>query len=257
MTDSAGTFFFMPHCWRPVTLFIVLLLVLLPSFGKIRLPSFVSDQMVLQRGTELDIWGWATKGEKVTHRFRGVYYYTEAGSDGKWKLTMPQQHYVGPYVMEINGLVIRDILIGDVWLCSGQSNMETPIQRLVERFPEIAVSNNHMIRYFKVPTQNSVLETLIDSDSVYINGHFVGATSYRYPPRVYDVSAGILHKGDNTVTIRLRKDGLDGGFTSDKMYRLQVDDSRRIFIAARRNPVDANLINKEGLLATTFRTDNW
>ncbi|ULT25179.1 hypothetical protein KUH03_41200 [Sphingobacterium sp. E70] len=60
--------------------------------------------------------------------------------------------------MEINELVIRDILIGDVWLCSGQSNMETPIQRLVERFPEINVSNNHMIRYFKVPTQNSALE---------------------------------------------------------------------------------------------------
>lgn len=58
----------------------------------------------------------------------------------------------------MNELVIRDVLVGDVWLCSGQSNQETPIERLTEMFPEINVSNNHMIRHYKVPTQNSVEE---------------------------------------------------------------------------------------------------
>lgn len=367
MIDQTGALFFASNYLRYVLLTVVLSLALQPSFGKIRLPALVGDKMILQRDIELNIWGWAAKGEKVTIRFRDVYYYTEAGSDGRWKLTIPPQHYGGPYIMEINELVIRDVLIGDVWLCSGQSNMETPIQRLVERFPEINVSNNHMIRYFKVPMQNSAFDvkdaipsdarwhsaiasdvmnwtalayfyaqeayqhtgvpvgmlvsslggstieswidqqhlidfpdllidrtavdslktvekdrgaelwtkenfndtnwsivqvpeywakpsisnrgvvyyrkhfvlpaakngryaklylgTLIDSDSVYVNGHFVGTTAYRYPPRIYDVPAGILHEGNNTITIRLRTAGVDGGFTPDKPYKLQVDDT--------------------------------
>ncbi|WP_449398512.1 hypothetical protein [Chryseobacterium wanjuense] len=61
----------------------------------------------------------------------------------------------GTFVMEINEITIRDILVGDVWLASGQSNMETPIARLTDRFPEINVSDFNKIRYFKVPTQNT------------------------------------------------------------------------------------------------------
>ena len=56
--------------------------------------------------------------------------------------------------MEVNEKVIRDVLVGDVYLCGGQSNQETPIERLVEKFPEIPVSNNHMIRHYKVPSQD-------------------------------------------------------------------------------------------------------
>ncbi|ULT25180.1 sialate O-acetylesterase [Sphingobacterium sp. E70] len=66
--------------------------------------------------------------------------------------------------------------------------------------------------------------TLTDSDSVYINGHFIGTTAYRYPPRVYDVPAGILHTGQNSLSIRLRCNGTDGGFTPDKPYQLKIDD---------------------------------
>lgn len=71
---------------------------------------------------------------------------------------LPPQQPGGPFLLEVNELVIRDVLVGDVWLCSGQSNQETPIERLTEMFPEINVSNNHMIRHYKVPTQNSVEE---------------------------------------------------------------------------------------------------
>ncbi|MFC3158427.1 sugar-binding domain-containing protein [Chryseobacterium arachidis] len=69
---------------------------------------------------------------------------------------MKPQKAGGPFVMEINEITIRDILVGDVWLASGQSNMETPIARLTDRFPEINVSDFNKIRYFKVPTQNTV-----------------------------------------------------------------------------------------------------
>src|SRR5690554_2486246 len=112
-------------------------------YAKIYLPSLISDRMVLQRDVELKIWGWADEGEKVTVRFQGKAYHTEPDTDGKWYVMLPPQKAGGPYIMEVNEIIIRDILIGDVWLASGQSNMETLIARLVDRFPEINVSNNH------------------------------------------------------------------------------------------------------------------
>lgn len=122
----------------------------------VRLPKLVGDRMVLQRDTELKIWGWADPGEKVTVRFRGAHYYAEADSLGRWRAMLPPQEPGGPFLMEVNEKVIRDVLVGDVYLCGGQSNQETPIERLVEKFPEIPVSNNHMIRHYKVPYQEDV-----------------------------------------------------------------------------------------------------
>lgn len=122
----------------------------------VRLPKLVGDRMVLQRDTELKIWGWADPGEKVTVRFRGAHYYAEADSLGRWRAMLPPQEPGGPFLMEVNEKVIRDVLVGDVYLCGGQSNQETPIERLVEKFPEIPVSNNHMIRHYKVPYQGDV-----------------------------------------------------------------------------------------------------
>ena len=122
----------------------------------LRLPKLVGDRMVLQRDTELKIWGWAEPGERVTVRFRGAHYYAEADSLGRWHAMLPPQEPGGPFLMEINEKVIRDVLVGDVYLCGGQSNQETPIERLVEKFPEIPVSNNHMIRHYKVPYQEDV-----------------------------------------------------------------------------------------------------
>ena len=125
-----------------------------PLMAKVRLPKLVSDKMVLQRDAELKIWGWADAGEPVTVRFLGAYYETQADKNGEWMVTLPPQKAGGPYILEVNDIIIRDVLVGDVWLCSGQSNQETPIHRLTEMFPEINVSNNHMIRHYKVPTQD-------------------------------------------------------------------------------------------------------
>ena len=123
--------------------------------GKVTLPKLISDKMVLQRDVELDIWGWAEPGTWITVRFNGAYYESQTGSDGRWTVTLPPQPAGGPYLMEVNEISIRDVLVGDVWLCSGQSNQETPIQRLTEMFPEINVADNNKIRHYKVPTQDS------------------------------------------------------------------------------------------------------
>lgn len=136
---------------------LLLLSALVPQTlsAAVRLPKVISECMVLQRGTPLKIWGWADPAENVTVRFRGDHFYTQADADGNWSVTLPSQTAGGPFLLEVNDIVIRDVLVGDVWLCSGQSNQETPIERLVIRYPEIAVSNNHMIRLYKVPTQDS------------------------------------------------------------------------------------------------------
>ena len=346
-------------------LFAVLLAASAQAPRKVTLPKLISDKMVLQRDVELDIWGWADPGTWVTVRFNGAYYEAQTGEDGKWMVTMPPQPAGGPYLMEVNEISIRDVLVGDVWLCSGQSNQETPIQRLTEMFPEINVANNNMIRHYKVPTQDSkealqeeiagdikwisgvsseimswtalayfyaqeayaktgvpqgmlvsslggseieswisqehlkefprlILDkealkafeeankdkgegvwnlldfddsdwatmqmpgtwrenglnvrgtvwmrkdfdlpaemdgrhaklsmgTLVHNDQVYVNGVYVGSTGYEYPPRRYQIPAGVLREGKNTIAVRLNAPAGNGEFVKDKPYKLIGD----------------------------------
>lgn len=157
-----------------VTLSVLLLSVIMSAQtpAKVRLPKLISDSMVLQRDVDLDIWGWSNPGTWVTVRFNGGYYETKTGEDGRWTVTLPPQKAGGPYIMEVNEITIRDVLVGDVWLCSGQSNQETPIHRLVELFPEINRSDNNMIRHYKVPTQDSkeALQEEIAGNAVWHSG---------------------------------------------------------------------------------------
>jgi len=94
--------------------------------AQLKLPSLIRDSMVLQRDTKLRIWGWAAPGEKIQIRFNSKSVHAITGTDGKWLAFLPAMKAGGPYTMEIKGkhvIVLKDILIGDVWFCSGQSNM--------------------------------------------------------------------------------------------------------------------------------------
>lgn len=120
--------------------------------AKIKLPALVSDGMVLQRNQKLNLWGKADVGEKVEVNFLNKKYTTTADATGNWKITLPQQKAGGPYTMTINEITLKDILIGDVWLASGQSNMELPMRRLTPLYAdEIKNANNQNIRFFTVP----------------------------------------------------------------------------------------------------------
>jgi sialate O-acetylesterase len=113
--------------------------------------------MVLQRDAPLKLWGWASPGEKVTVNFNGKSATGTTGSNGKWVITLSAMPTGGPYDMEIdasNHIKITNILIGDVWVCSGQSNMELPMERVKERYPdEVANANYSLIRQFNLPTR--------------------------------------------------------------------------------------------------------
>lgn len=121
----------------------------------VRLPRLVSDGMVLQREDSVRIWGWASPGEKVTIRFLGRTDSTTTGSNGKWAIMLSPMKAGGPYSMEVDGsnhIVLNNILIGDVWVCSGQSNMELPMARVAWKYSDvISHSENPYIRQFAVP----------------------------------------------------------------------------------------------------------
>jgi sialate O-acetylesterase len=128
--------------------------------AQVRLPQLVGDSMVLQRDIALKIWGWSAPNEKISIRFRDKNYAVKADEKGNWLLTLPAQTAGGPFTMDIkasNTIQLKDILVGDVWFCSGQSNMVNPMERVKERFPEDIADNNYpQIRNFFIPTAADV-----------------------------------------------------------------------------------------------------
>ncbi|WBV57068.1 sialate O-acetylesterase [Chryseobacterium daecheongense] len=135
------------------TLYLLFFLAAICSFhAKVRLPALVSDGMILQRNQDLKIWGYADAGEKITVKFISKTYHATADQNGNWTLMFPKLNAGGPYSMTINEITLKDILIGDVWVASGQSNMELPMRRLTPLYEnEIKNANNPNIRFFTVP----------------------------------------------------------------------------------------------------------
>lgn len=367
--------------------------------AKVKLAAPISDGMVLQREQPVKVWGTADSGEKVYVTFlkksapatvKGVKlkssYFTTADAEGKWCITLPPLKAGGPYVVQVNGIELKDILVGDVWLCSGQSNMELPVGRVTDMFrEEILAYNNDKIRHIVIPkaynfhapqkdinptvwntlTQENVMNfsalayffakayyektgipvglvnsswggtpieswmseeglkefpkyindkrryeddtyrenikkidsqnfyrwnsilystdtglhedtpwygvgyddsswkkidlfssdwnnnglnpingshwfrkdvevpqnwneqkavlrlgCIVDADSVYVNGTFVGTTAYQYPPRIYTIPQGVLKPGKNTITIRLISNSGQAHFVKEKPYKI-------------------------------------
>ena len=368
--------------------FFILLLSSTVANCQIRLPRLISDGMVLQRDTNTKIWGWAAPGEKVTLTFKRKVYSATADANGRWEILLSPQSAGGPYEMTLsasNKISLKDILFGDVWVSSGQSNMELTLERLSDKYPDIiAKANNPKIRQFEVPdrydfntqkedvesgrwmsvtpenilkfsavayffandlykkykipiglintalggspaeswiseealksfppqyaeaqrfkdnnlikqvesrdskisnawhtllnltdeglknnwynpglddsnwkqmdipaywadtelgqvngsvwfrkevnvprvpdgkTARLLLGTIVDADSVFINGKFVGTTSYQYPPRRYNFPATVLKEGKNVIAVRVINQSGRGGFVADKPYKLIV-----------------------------------
>jgi sialate O-acetylesterase len=126
-----------------------------PVFSEIRLPQLVSDNMMLQCDVPAKIWGWASPREKVRLSFLNETYTTTADKAGNWAVTLPAQKAGTMAVITVkasNTKTVNNILFGDVWLCSGQSNMETPVSRLMVKYgEEINGYSNPSIRYIKIP----------------------------------------------------------------------------------------------------------
>ena len=365
----------------------LLLLLGSEALAAVKLPAFVGDRMMLQRDRSVQLWGWADPDESVAVRYAdGKRYTTRADGSGCWKIELPAMPAGGPYTLQINDIELHDVLFGDLFLCTGQSNMELPVYRVLDRFAEeVAGYTNDRIRHIVIPrtldfqgpqcdTPATAWQTLdpqqamhfsalayftaktlyartgvpvglvnscwggtpveawiseeglepfplylndkrlyedesyceairqlerrsarrwnrqlhaadpgyrgekpwyaadyddsdwqtvdlfsrswgnnglnpvagshwlrkrievpadwagceatlrlgciVDADSVYVNGQFVGTTGYQYPPRIYRIPAGLLQAGDNQVTVRIISNGGQPHFVREKPYKL-------------------------------------
>lgn len=387
---------------RIALVFFVLLSSLTLHAQNLRLPKFFADGMVMQRDHKIPVWGWGEQGKTVKVNLNGKNAFAKVNEKGEWKVYLPAMKAGGPYnmsvdyvnhgqastisTMEITPTVItvQNILIGDVFLCSGQSNMELPIRRCMDVVAdEVKDYANTQIRYLKFPHQYNYVEpnsdvrtngwqdinpkncaevsgicyfmarhlqteknvpigiinsavggtqvqawmpratlstfkgypeelsklkyhqknwpdsimrlenkafadwerkmmsqdTIInnwrtegydfsnwqkvdifskwsqgkngsywfrktfmldkrhegkaavirlgamkDADSVFVNGTFVGNTTYEYPPRIYKIPAGLLREGQNEVIVHLMSQSGNANFTQGKLYQVEIDD---------------------------------
>ena len=141
---------------RIAVLFCVLLLACCSGVqAYVTLPSLFSDNMILQRNQKLPVWGWAAKGEKVNLSFKNQHLSAKAGPDGKWQLTLEPEPAGGPFTLTVSSKgatkQINNVLIGEVWLASGQSNMEWALGAGVYNgAAEIAAADYPNIRFYEV-----------------------------------------------------------------------------------------------------------
>ena len=121
--------------------------------AKVQLPQMFQNGMVLQRNKPIPVWGQADAGERVSVTFRKKTYETTADDNGRWQVVLPQQKAGGPYQLTVNDQTIDDCLVGDVWLCSGQSNIDVTIERVYPQYGQVIDDyQNPQIRMFRVQT---------------------------------------------------------------------------------------------------------
>ena len=134
---------------------------ILSTEAKVQLPRLFQSGMVLQRNKAIPVWGKADPQEKVTIRWNKREYATVADDSGCWRIDLPKMKAGGPYVLEVRGedgevTELSDVLVGDVWLCSGQSNIDVTIERVYPQYvDEIDHFDNNKIRLFRVQNETN------------------------------------------------------------------------------------------------------
>jgi len=133
------------------------------AFAQVRLPAFFQDHMVVQRNAPVHVWGYAAPNEAVMVTFRGASARTAANDIGRWSVYLPEGSAGGPFDMQVQGtnqIVLHDVLVGDVWIASGQSNMEFPMAKGMNRGvnneeQEIAAANYPRIRLLDIQPRSA------------------------------------------------------------------------------------------------------
>ena len=216
----------------------LLLLGLSNVFADVKPANIFSDNMVLQRETKVPVWGTADAGEKVTVEFNGQSVSAIAAGDGKWKAELaPMKASKEPMDLTVKGrntLTVKNVLIGDVWFCSGQSNMGFPLENDTLAATEIPASANPMIRMLQAEWQSS--DTPLDS--------------VKYSNR---------KKGD--VWLEAAPDTVAGSSAVAYWFGKELQKSTGVPIGLIRSakggsPIDA-WMSKEALLASDGGLESW
>jgi sialate O-acetylesterase len=247
--------------------------------GQVKLPKLISDGVVLQRDTKIPVWGWASPNEKVTVQFNKKKYKTSASNTGKWELKLPKMKAGGPYTMTISGknnIEINDILIGDVWLCAGQSNMVHQLDIHDVRYAnEIATANYPEIRHFKIPTTTSISgekEDLEGGNWQKAIGEEVrpfSAVAYFFAKKIYEkyhIPIGLINAsvGGTPIEAWIPKEGYK---ENAEMLKIIVENKDTAFVNSQnRKPpfntstqkiTDKGLIGEKPWYDLDFVPKNW
>jgi len=184
--------------------FLTLLLSTLSTQADVTLPAILSDHMVLQKSQKVPIWGKADPGEEVTVTMAGRSAKITAGDNGKWMVSLNLKDSApGPFEMTVEGknrLVLTDVVVGEVWIASGQSNMAFTLENAIGAEQEIAQSENPLIRQFLVKL-NATPEPLEDTEGKWVaaapetTGKFT-AVGYAFANKLQhdlQVPIGVIH----------------------------------------------------------------
>ena len=257
----------------------IALLLTATTYSQVRLPHLVRDSMILQRDTKINIWGWANAGEKVTVKFAGKTAKTTTGTDGKWLLQFSPIKAGGPYTLQVdasNHITLKDVLIGDVWLCSGQSNMVHQMALHSVRYGEdIAKANYPQIRQFWVPNVANMQgpqDDLPNGNWAWANPQDVlqfSAVAYFFARDLYEkhhVPIGIINAswGGTPIEAWLSEDGLKSFPAITATLQQNKDTAYINSLSQKSVNVSEKLLQKDNGLndpipwfSTTYRPKGW
>jgi len=263
-------------------------LILLPLFllavysgsAQLKLPRLIRDSMILQRDENIKLWGWATGHEKVLVRFNGKVYKTTADANGNWDVHLPPTKAGGPYNMEItagNKITLHDILFGDVWFCSGQSNMVHQMNiHDVTYATDIAEANNPEIRQFLIPTLTSLAGPQADLPTGYWSPAVkdavrpFSAVAYFFAKKIYEkykVPIGIINAsvGGTPIEAWLSEEGTTNfpaqmtllQKNKDTAYRNELQRQFAAAMGKSTPPIDAGLAAQPAWYSGTYSPKGW
>lgn len=254
------------------TKMIIFLLLIIPqlALADVTLNALFSDHMVIQRETEIPVWGWAEVGEKVTVEGSwGQEVTTTTKADGRWKVIIQTPKAGGPFQITVTGentIIINDILSGEVWLCTGQSNMDFTMERFSNKArdpqyqslseyikEEIKTTNDNWLRHIEVPQTTSLYEKKTN-----FAGSWISAT----PEQIGKITAtGYFFAKElrNTlnVPIGLVECSLGGSriqpWLSEASY--MEDENRKAYFEASRKEAKAEIamLEDENYVDTTYQ----
>lgn len=206
---------------QKITIFLFFFVVKLFT-GAVSVPHFFSDNMVLQRDAKIPVWGFAEPNEKVTVAFKNQIKTTVADASGNWNVLLDKEKFGGPFEMKISGsnqIIIKNILIGDVWLCSGQSNMEWNLARVDGYQSELIEQNFPLVRHIKVERaintlpEKNIQVTAWKVATASTIGDFSGV-AYFFAKKMYretKIPVGIINSswGGTNVETWIARDGFE------------------------------------------------
>lgn len=262
------------------TLCFFLLLTAASAFADVRLPAFFSDHAVLQRDKPLPVWGWAAPGEQVSVALGAQKGAATAGADGRWIVRLAAQPMSkAPLTLTVvgkNKMEIKDVLLGDVWLCSGQSNMTMPMSAFskIPEYPDdLRAAEQPLIRQFG-PKDVSAIEAQSDIEGAWVvsSAKSVGsfsAVGYHFARALHaqtGVPIGILRaaKGSTVIEMWLSQETIlkDAGIKplGDKLRAALTawEQDKKHAVAAGKKPEAADFpphpLSEAGALRPRFAT---